>query len=173
MSKTKKTNKGRRPLYETPEELQAAVDRYFTECEGMPVYDKKGLPVMRRDGRQHRAGETLPTLTGLALSCGFKDRRIFNRQKERSAAFCDVVLGARLRIEDYWEQALMYEDTYYGARYMLIAAFGWGRQDCGTFTQPGKVRIVNRPPKNSDTGSAQASGGDPSIMSTTHIDLLN
>ena len=173
MSKTKTTNKGRRPLYETPEQLQAAVDEYFKSCEGVPVYDKKGLPVIRRDGRQRYAGATPPTLTGLALFCGFKDRRIFNRQKERSAAFCDVVLGARLRIEDFYEQALMYEETYSGARYMLIAAFGWGRQDCGTPTQPPEVRIINRPPKDGSTGSAQASGGDPSIMSTTHIDLMN
>lgn len=173
MSKTKKANKGRRPLYETPKELQAAVDKYFKSCEGVPVYDKKGLPVMRRDGRQLYAGATPPTLSGLALFCGYKDRRIFNRQKERSAAFCDVVLEARLRIEDYWEQALMYEDTHNGARHMLIAAFGWGRQDCGAPTQSPKVRIVNRPPKDTGNGSAQASGGDPSIMSTTHIDLLN
>lgn len=173
MSKTKTTNKGRRPLYETPEELQAAVDEYFKSCEGVPAYDKRGVPLIKRNGKQKYVGATPPTLSGLALFCGYKDRRIFTRQKERSAAFSDVVLRARLRIETYWEEALFDEETYSGARYMLVAAFGWGRQDCGAPTQSPQVRIINRPPKDGSTGSTQASGGDPSIMSTTHIDLLN
>lgn len=95
----KQRKKGRRPLYETPEQLQAAVDRYFQSIAGVPVYDKKGVPVLKRNGEQLRAGEVPPTLTGLALFCGYKDRRTFTRQKNRSAAFNDVVLVARLRIE--------------------------------------------------------------------------
>ena len=167
------TKLGRRPFYKTPEQLQAVVDGYFKSCEGVPAYDKNGLPVIGRDGRQRYVGATPPTITGLALFCGFKDRRTFNRQKERSAAFCDVVLAARLRIEDYWEQALMHDDTYYGARYMLVAAFGWKRQDLKKPTQMPEVRIVNRSSKNSSNNSAQGSGGDPSIMQAAHIDLLN
>ena len=167
MNKTRTMNRGRRPLYETPEQLQAAVDEYFKSCEGAPAYDKKGLPIMKRNGQQRIVGETPPTITGLALSCGFKDRRNFNRQKERSAAFADVVSLARLRIENYWEEALYDEETYRGARYMLRAAFGWGKQDCGTATPAPTVRIVNRAPNDSNTGS------DPSVMSTTRGDLLN
>ena len=162
---------GRRPLYKTPEEMQAAVDRYFKACEGVPAYDREGNPIIRR-GRQCYTGELPPTISGLSLFLGYKDRRTFTRQRERGQAFFDVVEGAKLRIENFWEQALYSDETYCGAVYMLRAAFGWGRQDFETQEEQGRarVRIIDRQPKG--TGGTQAPG-DMSIMSTTRGDLLN
>lgn len=172
MKQNTNEKKGRRPLYETPEQLQAAVDEYFRKCEGVPVYDKNGVPVTKRNGRQRRAGEIPPTLTGLALFCGYKDRRTFTRQKNRSAAFNDVVLVARLRIEDYYEQALMDSDTFDGAAFMLSMAFGWRKrkaEEQETADVP-KVRIINRAKKAENPKPA---GSENAAAHDLRIDLLN
>lgn len=147
--KTKKTT-GRRPLYETPEQLQAAVDEYFRKCEGVPAYDKNGRPIIKQNGQQRRVGHIPPTLTGLALFCGYKNRETFTRQKDRSAAFNDVVLVARLRIENYYEQALADGDTFDGAAFMLSVAFGWRKRNAEEWgaAEGGRVRIVDRAEKD-------------------------
>ena len=167
-----KTTKGRQAFYKTPEELQAAVDRYFHSIAGVPVYDTRGLPVMKRNGEQRRAGMTPPTLTGLARYCGYKDRRTFSRQAKRSADFADVVLLARLRIEDFWERALYDNDTYNGAVYMLSAGFGWGRKKAGE-QEPAEmpqVRIINRAPKAENQKPAVS---ENAAAHDLRIDLLN
>lgn len=65
--------RGRTRLYETAEELQAAVDRYFIECKGKP------------------------TLSGLSHYLGFKNRQSFTRQKKQGWDFAGVVAIARMR----------------------------------------------------------------------------
>ena len=70
-----KRNRGRPPKYKTPDALRAAVDRYFESCAGVPGTDADGLPVM--------IGEIPPTICGLSLALGFKDRRMFTEQRKR------------------------------------------------------------------------------------------
>jgi hypothetical protein len=170
MKQNTNEKKGRRPLYETPEQLQAAVDEYFRKCEGVPVDDKNGVPVTKRNGRQLRAEEVPPTLTGLALCCGYKNRETFTRQKNRSAAFNDVVLVARLRIADYYERALMDSDTFDGAAFMLSMAFGWRKRKAEE-QEPPKVVILNR---TADQKKAAQESQDGSTMAhDLRIDLMN
>lgn len=159
-----KKKKGRPPLYETPEQLQAAVDEYFKQCEGIPLFDKYGYPVMKRSGRQIRKGETPPTLAGLSFFLGFKNRKQFTRQKNRSAAFRDVVSLARLRVECFWEEALYDHDSYRGAAFMLSLCFGWRHKSA---PQPVIVQIINRAPK----AGSQRRGS--LVMQETSIELLN
>lgn len=148
--------RGRQWKYGTPEELQAAVDRYFKQCEGTLVFDKNGVPVTKKNGVQLRAGGTPPTITGLALFLGYRNRRTFTRQKNRSQAFLDVVEIAKTRIEDYWEQALFDPKSYFGARYMLCSAFGWGRKESADSTPPTAARIVEQTSK----GIGRKEGGE-------------
>lgn len=145
MSKNKA--KGRPPLYETPEQLQTAVDKYFELCKGVPLYNKDGYPVVKRNGIQIRKGETPPTISGLSYYLGFRDRKQFTRQKSRGEGFRDVVLKARLRCEMFWEEALYDHITYKGATFMLSMCFGWGRDKCGNVMQSAPVRIVICAPK--------------------------
>ena len=159
-----KTKKGRPPLYETPEQLQAAVDEYFNMCRGVPLYDKHGYPVMKRNGRQIRKGETPPTISGLSYYLGFKNRKQFTRQKKRSAGFRDVVSLARLRVENYWEESLYDMDSYRGAAFMLSMCFGWRHKSA---PRPVIVHIINHVPK---PGSRRR---ESLIMHETHIELLN
>ncbi len=155
MDKPKK--RGRPALYETPEQLQAAVDQYFEGCEGELLYDKKGNPLTDRQGNQRRGGKP-PTVSGLSMALGFKDRQTFSRQRRRSLAFNDVVLEARSRIEEFWERALFNGDTYLGAVFMLVLCFGWNRSDTTDPQQIGGpiVRVINRPQeKPTDTSGEQ------------------
>lgn len=172
MKQDEKTSKGRQAFYKTPEELQAAVDRYFQSIAGVPVYDKKGVPVLKRNGEQRRAGEIPPTLTGLAVFCGYKDRRTFTRQKHRSADFADVVLKARTRIEEYYERALFDGDACAGAMFMLSMGFGWRKKKAGE-QEPAEtptVRIINRAQKAENPKLAIS---ENAAVHDLHIDLLN
>ena len=142
MEKTKE--RGRPPKYKTPEQLQAAIDLYFDSCKGKPVFDAKGLPVTDRRGIQRRDGKP-PTVSGLSLALGFKDRNSFIRQKNRSLAFNDVVLMARSRIEEFWESALYDGDTRDGALFMLAMCFGWNRDGAENPADTPIVRIIDKP----------------------------
>lgn len=168
MKKSKK-KPGRRPLYETPEQLQEAVDRYFESIKGKPLFDKKGQPVTDRHGVQKTDGKP-PTITGLSRFLGFQDRQTFTRQGNRSSAFNDVVSEARLRIEDFWECALYDGDTYQGAVFMLTMCFGWRE---GTMEDPlpsgcPLVQIINAPPKKPEDGT-----GEMMAVHTLNINLMN
>ena len=142
--KKEKGKRGRPPLYKTPEELQAAVDRYFESCKGVPAFDKDGMPITNRSGLQRYTGGKPPTLSGLALFLGYKNRQTFTRQKNRNEEFRDIVLTAHLRCEEFWERALMDESSYDGASFILLTAFGWSKKKIEDVTQPGIVHIVNR-----------------------------
>lgn len=168
MKKSKKKS-GRRPLYETPEQLQEAVDRYFESIKGKPLFDKKGQPVTDRHGVQKTDGKP-PTMTGLSRFLGFKDRQTFTRQGNRSSVFNDVVSEARLRIEDFWEQALYNGDTYQGAVFMLTMCFGWRKNAMPDPLPDGVplVQIINRPMER-----AEDETGEKMAVHTLNINLLN
>ena len=146
-----KRNKGRPPLYKTPDALRAAVDRYFESCTGVPVYTPDGLPVLTRTGVQVMAGETPPTVAGLAYALGFHDRHTFTEQRKRGPAFLEVVQYARLRVEEYAERRLYDPVSFRGAAFVLQSCFGWERvKDPDT---PPEVRLIVQPAADPD-GSA-------------------
>lgn len=168
MKKNKKM--GRPPFYKTPEELRAAVDRFFESCEGTPVYDADGLPVMTRTGAQKMAGEIPPTISGLSLALGFRDRHTFTEQGKRSAAFMEVVQYARLRCEAYNEARLYDPETYRGAAFMLQACFGWGKEKEPPTLPAVAVKVIDAP------AAAAAPAADDPAMKPAHgisIELLN
>ena len=115
-------------IYKTPEELQTAIDAYFIQCAGVPVFGPDGRPLFDEHGRQIRKGATPPTVTGLSVFLGFADRRGLHHQCARGPEWHVIVLRARARCELYAEEHLYYCDTYKGAAYMLLRAFGWGRR---------------------------------------------
>lgn len=139
----KKNKDGRPPLYETAEELQAAVDQYFKMCEGVPRLDARGLPVITDNGLQIYDYKKRATLGGLSHYLGFKDRQTFTRQKRRGPDFTEVVLLARLRCEAQAEAALFSRETYSAAAYLLRCSFGWDRE-LKTRSTPAGVEIINQ-----------------------------
>ena len=152
---------GRPALYQTPEQLRAAVDRYFESCAGVPVFTPDGLPVLTKTGAQKMAGEIPPTISGLSLALGFKDRHTFTEQRKRGAAFLEIVQYARLRCEAYTEARLYDPDSFRGAAFVLHSCFGWGRAaDPAALPE---VHVIVKPAADPDGGSALtvAAGQDP------------
>lgn len=135
--------RGRTSLYETAEELQAAVDQYFEECKGVPRFNSRGLPVLTGNGLQKFDYKRRATLSGLSHYLGFKDRQSFTRQKRRGPEFADVVAVARLRVEMQAEEALFDRSTYRTAQYLLRLAFGWERNQTNDVA-PAGVEIINK-----------------------------
>lgn len=100
--KGEKDKGGRPPLYATPEQLQDAVDGYFTFCA---------------------AEKELITITGLALHLGFSSRQGLSDQQSRGEEFSDVIKSAKLRVENAYERQL-YRDKPTGAIFAL-KQMGW------------------------------------------------
>lgn len=72
---------GRPPLWNTPDELEAAIDGYFVEAEG-----------------------TLPTVSGLCLALGCCRETLWDYS--RKPEFSDAIKRARTRLELAWELRL-------------------------------------------------------------------
>ena len=89
---------GRPRKYQTVEQLQAAIDRYFESTEKY-------------------------TVTGLALHLGFSSRQSLINYEGYSEEFFDAIKRAKLRVEVYYEERLV-ENNPAGAIFAL-KNFGW------------------------------------------------
>ena len=90
-------------IYDSPEEMQVAVDEYFDEC------DAKEKPYL---------------ISGLCLKLGFLDRRILHSYGQYSKEFHDIITRARQKVQAYAE-AKCYEKHSQGAQFILNAGFNW------------------------------------------------
>ena len=118
----------KRLVYNTPEELQKAVDAYFDSCygpgyyRGMPILDPHGDPVIM---------QIQPfTLTGLARHLHISTVTLFKYEAHSKAGlippeYAEIILDAKLRIQEYAERRLYDKDGTSGARFVLEAGFGW------------------------------------------------
>lgn len=97
----------RKPKYQTPEAMEAVIERYFEDCE----------EAMKP-----------PTITGLALALGFTGRQALLDYQGR-AAFADTVTRAKSRVEEYAEQRLYDRDGQRGAEFSLKYNFRWTQGD--------------------------------------------
>lgn len=131
---------GRPPIYETPQEIQAAIDEYFEHCKGQ----YKEIDVMEPDpeggaGKQRikrdefddpikkrktiREPENI-TITGLALYLGFASRQsLFDYEKDRDG-FSYVIRQARCRVENSYEHDLRDRQKARGSEFAL-SNMGW------------------------------------------------
>lgn len=116
---------GASPFYDTPEEMQAAIDAYFEECAGKVLYDGNGDPVPDKYGQPIMYGVKPLTVTGLALALGFNSRTsLLNYQGKKE--FNDTVTRAKAKIEQYAEERLFDKDGANGAKFSLVNNFeGW------------------------------------------------
>jgi hypothetical protein len=102
---------GRPPAYDTPEDMQQAIDSYFDQCV---------------------AEDRPPTVTGLALALGFEGRQGLLYYETDKPEFLVTVKRAKGRIEQYIEEQLYRGSSVTGLIFNLKNNFGW--KDSQEFT---------------------------------------
>lgn len=112
---------GRPRMYETPEEMQIEIDKYFEQVD-------EANP---------------PTLTGLALFLGYMDRASLYDGELRSE-FSNTIKKARARLHAFAEQQLITRDKPTGAIFWLKNA-GWS--DHKKIEIEGSLNIVQQTPE--------------------------
>lgn len=85
---------GRPPYYDTPEQLELAIDAYF---DGLEVKNESGIVVRTRP----------PTTAGLAIGLGFCDRQSLYDQLNREPDFSCPIKKALTYIESFHEENLV------------------------------------------------------------------
>lgn len=106
--------------YKSPEEMQAAVDAYFEDCEGHVFIDETtGLPAKDKFGYPIIVGKKPLTVTGLALALGFNSRQTLLNYQSRNKKYNEIITKAKLKIENYAEMRLYDKDGSNGAKFNL------------------------------------------------------
>ena len=121
-SKKGNSNAGRPPKWTSPEDMQKAIDEYFLRCEGTPMTDENGLPILNKYGEPVMLGKRPPTTAGLALHLGFSDRTSLLDYQERDEFYLTIT-RAKQRIEDYIESRLYDKEGSNGAKFALSCNF--------------------------------------------------
>ena len=136
--------KTKKPKYSSAEDMAAAVEDYFTDCEGHALTDENGEIVRDKHGSPVIIGSHPPTVTGLALHLGFKTRQSLLDYQAKSKAFDDVITVAKSRCEEYAERRLFDRDGVNGAKFSLTNNFkGWREKPEGDSDGSEEVRIVD------------------------------
>lgn len=119
------SNVGRPPMYKSVEEIEEKIEAYFRECEGTPLTDKDGFPMLDKYGNPIIYGQRPLTVTGLALALGFTTRlSLLNYQAKPE--FMNTITRAKTYIERYAEERLYDKDGANGAKFSLANNFeGW------------------------------------------------
>lgn len=171
MDDTKKLTK---PLkFASVEELQAAINAYFAECdphmveaeEWEELRDKEGKLIKDKNGynklvltKRKRMTKQIPyTITGLAMHLTTTRQTLLEYEgevegREKSPEYADTIKAAKLKCENFNEQQL-YGPSPTGTIFNLKNNYGWRDQTQQDLTHSGNVQFINdmpRPPKGSD-----------------------
>lgn len=124
----KKHPGGRPPKFDSAEQMQELIDKYFTECDGKPLLDENGMPIRNKYGKIIRDDRKPYTITGLALALGFATRKSL-LEYEGKEEFVNTILRAKSRVERYAEERLYDKDGANGAKFSLANNFkGWSEK---------------------------------------------
>ena len=128
--------------YKTPEEMKAAIDKYFSDCEGHVLTDPETGQVILDKYNSPIVIDAKPlTVTGLALALGFATRQSL-LDYQCKGQFKKIVQEAKLKIENYAEMRLYDKDGFNGARFNLQNNFrNWDADKAAQ--SDGKAPAVN------------------------------
>lgn len=113
---------GRPPFFESAEQMQELIDKYFEECDGKILTDEDGNPVRNKDGKIIRDDRRPYTITGLALALGFNSRTSL-LDYEGKEEFLNTIKRAKSRVEKYAEERLYDKHGSNGAKFSLANNF--------------------------------------------------
>lgn len=153
---TEKSGAGRPLLFETVEDLQLAINMYFSECD--PHIIERVV-----EGGINDKGETIWTkreimteqkpylITGLARHLGIDRKTLLNYKKRKE--FFPTIISAVQKCEEFAESQL-YTKNNRGAQFNLNVNYGWTETQRNEYTgengDPIKASIVYRPEKLPD-----------------------
>ncbi len=111
---------GRPAKFDTPEEMQAAIDAYFKAC------DEHKSEYVNKDGKKIELHKPKPyTMTGLSIALGFESRQSLVDYKKRGR-FSDTIKKARQRVEEQVEEAMLASSgVVAGIIFNAKNNFGW------------------------------------------------
>lgn len=140
--------------YTSPEDMQAAVDAYFEDCEGHEYIDAAtGLPAKDKFGYPIIVGKKPLTVTGLALALGFNSRMSLLNYQNRNKKYNEIITRAKLKIENYAEMRLYDKDGSNGAKFNLQNNFrAWDADKAKDDDKGLKINIINDLPKPVEGG---------------------
>ena len=113
---------GRPPYFESAEQMQVLIDKYFEDCDGKILLDDDGNPVRNKYGKIIRDDRRPYTVTGLALALGFNSRTSLLNY-EGKEEFVNTIVRAKSRVERYAEERLYDKDGSNGAKFSLANNF--------------------------------------------------
>lgn len=135
---------GGRPLkYETVEQLQKAIDEYFTYC------DNRIKQVHSKEGESYGVADPEPyTMAGLAYNLNLS-RQGLMEYKHKNDGFSDAIKRARHKIEADLERRMYGRDTFTPGL-IFSAKNNFGYKDKTETEQSGSVEVITRKAKKSD-----------------------
>ncbi len=118
---------GRPPKFETVQQMEKLIKRYFKKCDGKILKDKTGSIILDKNGQPIVINRKIPTVTGLALALGFTNRQsLLNYQAKEE--FLDTITRAKGIIEMHNEEMLYDKNTCNGAKFSLENNFKWSEK---------------------------------------------
>lgn len=114
---------GRPPFFESAEQMQELIDKYFEECDGKILTDENGNPMRNKDGHIIRDDRRPYTITGLALALGFNSRTSLLDYENKDEDFLNTIRRAKARVERYAEERLYDKNGSNGAKFSLANNF--------------------------------------------------
>lgn len=132
---------GRKPRYESVEQIQTLIDAYFEACEGELLLDENGRPMLTKDGAPVYIGRRPPTIPGLALALGFSSRQSLYNYKAKKE-FMDTISRAQTRVEQYTAERLFERDSQRGAQFALEYGFRYRQEAERAQEEAGGNRVL-------------------------------
>lgn len=140
---------GRPPKYETPEQMQDVIAKYWEECRPHPevrwVEDeyrrKDGTKTWRLVKRRVLSNPVPPTMAGLARRLGMSRQALMDYKAKDG--FLDTIKEARAVIEEYNEQRLLNGQNVAGAIFNLKVNFDYHENKEENPPPENPVRYVN------------------------------
>ena len=108
---------GRPAKFNDIDELEKLIESYFEIKQPLLIgEDKTGKPIYNLNP---------PTLTGLALHLGFESRQSIYDYEKRNDGFSYTIKKARLRCENYVEDALLSGTIHPAGAIFVLKNYGW------------------------------------------------
>ena len=114
-----------RPLkYHNAEEMQEAIDSYFSSC--MIIKFQGDKPCKDRNGNYIFEFYRPPTMSGLAVALDIDRKTLLNYSKKDQ--FLPTIRRAKMKIEMFTEEKLFEKETCNGSKFSLSNNFGWAEK---------------------------------------------